>query len=111
MARLSGDETNELRISVNDKGTGFDPKTIWRKAKDGTGFGLFSIRERITILGGSLEVKSSPIEGACFSLVVPAKYERGRIFMYRKWRRGHPAFPGNGCIHCMCRCFAAPERF
>jgi CheY-like chemotaxis protein/two-component sensor histidine kinase len=70
---MSYDEKNRLRISVIDKGAGFDPDIIWEKAKDGTGFGLLSIRERITLLGGSLEIKSSPGDGACFSLVVPVE--------------------------------------
>jgi len=73
---MSCDETNRLRISVIDQGTGFDPDTIWEKAKDGSGFGLFSIRERIRLLGGNLEMKSSPGSGACFSLVVPVEIEK-----------------------------------
>jgi signal transduction histidine kinase len=70
---MSCDEENRLRVCVIDQGTGFDPDTIWEKAKDGSGFGLFSIRERVMLLGGSLKAKSSPGSGSCFSLVAPIK--------------------------------------
>jgi len=70
---MSHDEDNRLCIAVIDQGAGFDPETIWEKAKVGTGFGLFSIRERITLMGGSLEVESSPGQGARFSLVIPVE--------------------------------------
>ena len=57
-----------LRITVDDQGAGFDPKSI----SDGDGgFGLFSIRERIALLQGRMEVESSPGNGARFSLTVP----------------------------------------
>jgi PAS domain S-box-containing protein len=67
----SRDEENGFRVSVIDRGYGFDPDAIRGKAKSGTGFGLFSIRERLALLGGDLEVESAPGHGASFSLVLP----------------------------------------
>lgn len=63
------DKENRLRVTVSDQGTGLDPDTTWEK--DQTGFGLLNIRERLTYLGGSLEIESSPGRGVAFSLVVP----------------------------------------
>jgi PAS domain S-box-containing protein len=70
---MSREAGNMLRVSVVDQGLGFDPETIWEKAQTGAGFGLFSIRERLTLMDGSLEVDSAPGRGASFSLVVPLK--------------------------------------
>lgn len=71
MVRYGG---NHLRITVTDQGSGFDPEKIWEK--DASGFGLFSIRERLSLLGGSLEIESSPGKGAALSLIVPLEITR-----------------------------------
>jgi PAS domain S-box-containing protein len=63
---------NALRITVADRGIGFDPATVADDAKDGqVGWGLFSIRERLTLLGGRLDVESAPRQGTRFCLIVP----------------------------------------
>jgi len=62
---------DRLRAVVSDRGIGFDPEVAWQKSESGAGFGLFSIRERVTLLGGSLEVESAPGKGTAFSLMVP----------------------------------------
>jgi signal transduction histidine kinase len=70
-----------LCVIVADQGSGFDPSTIWDKAQSGTGFGLFSIRERLSLMGGNLEAVSSPGKGTSFSLIIPyerRKAERGK---------------------------------
>ncbi len=51
----SGDE---LLVYVIDDGHGFDTERLAQSDADG-GFGLFSIRERLMHLGGSVEIKSS----------------------------------------------------
>jgi len=68
---MTRDRDDALRVSVIDRGSGFNPETIWEKAKGGAAFGLFSIRERLELMGGSLEIESSPGHGAVLSLVVP----------------------------------------
>lgn len=59
-----------LTITVLDDGTGFnyDPGILRGK---GSGFGLFSIQERIEDIGGSLEINSTPGEGTKIVLTVP----------------------------------------
>jgi signal transduction histidine kinase len=67
-----GDE--QLRIQVRDRGAGFDVAAAMAGALPGAGsskFGLFSIRERMTALGGSFEIQSSPGEGTTATLTLP----------------------------------------
>ncbi|WP_447987301.1 ATP-binding response regulator [Nitrospira sp. Nam74] len=57
---------------VTDEGIGFDPmapRTVSRES----GFGLFSIRERIPLLGGSFDTISSPSKGTVATIRVPLK--------------------------------------
>ncbi|RJQ65622.1 MAG: response regulator [Desulfobacteraceae bacterium] len=66
------DRDGFLRIVVSDRGAGFDPQDI-RENKDQElgGFGLFSIRERLELMGGRLEIESLPGKGAEFTLIAP----------------------------------------
>ena len=68
---LAQDGQNHLIITVSDSGEGFDPQKTLAVNEGSGGFGLFSIRERISLLRGRLEVDSSPGKGASFSLIVP----------------------------------------
>ena len=68
----SANEKGVLRITVNDKGVGFDAgqmKPIG--GSHGGGFGLFSIRERIGLIGGTFELRSALGQGSRFILTVP----------------------------------------
>jgi len=61
----------ELRITVADEGAGFDPSALRPEGAGEGGFGLFSIRERLDLLGGGLDLASEPGGGATATLVVP----------------------------------------
>ncbi len=64
---LQGDD-RLVRLCVEDDGVGFDAE----KAFDArTGFGLFSIRERLTYFGGNVLVSSRPGKGSTVVLTVP----------------------------------------
>jgi PAS domain S-box-containing protein len=65
--RLNG----SLQIVVSDQGAGFDLKSLPQAGEKGSGFGLFSIRERLDLIGGRLEIDSSPGNGSRFLLTVP----------------------------------------
>ena len=66
-------EKNAIRINVIDDGIGFiSPIDNLTSGKTG-GFGIFSIRERLNYIGGSLEVDSNQGHGTRVTLVVPAK--------------------------------------
>ncbi|MFP4145862.1 MAG: PAS domain S-box protein [Phycisphaeraceae bacterium] len=60
---------NRLAIDVSDEGAGFDPAAL--ETETIGGFGLFSIRERIKLLGGDMEIDSTPGQGSRFTLWVP----------------------------------------
>ena len=59
-----------LRLVVSDQGVGFDPN-----AKPPVGelqwVGLFSIQERLELIGGQFEIASAPGKGSRFVLSVP----------------------------------------
>jgi PAS domain S-box-containing protein len=66
------DSDDRLCITVTDEGIGFDAAGLADPAKAGAvGWGLFSIRERLTLLGGRLDIESSPGRGARFRLIAP----------------------------------------
>lgn len=69
-----GKDGSDIEVCVRDEGRGFDIEEMWSKAaqSDG-GFGLFSIRERLLLAGGRMEVLSRPGEGASFRLIIPAE--------------------------------------
>jgi PAS domain S-box-containing protein len=52
-----------IMLEVQDDGSGFELSQIGSTVQHPRGFGLFSIRERLGILGGSMEVRSRPGHG------------------------------------------------
>jgi len=61
-----------LCITVTDEGRGFDPRELDERAKvNQVGWGLFSIRERLSLLGGRFDVESAPGRGTRFRLIAP----------------------------------------
>ncbi|MCX6553668.1 MAG: ATP-binding protein, partial [Candidatus Aminicenantes bacterium] len=59
-----------LKLQVNDDGVGFDASRIFAPREASSGFGFFSMRERLHYLGGGLEVKSRPGQGSQIILKV-----------------------------------------
>ncbi len=55
----------DINISLEDNGQGFDPKSV------AEGIGLHGIRERFLLLGGSVEIESSPGKGTRLSGTIP----------------------------------------
>ena len=60
-----------IKVTVSDDGAGFDPQAARPKAGKAGRFGLFSIRERLDLLGGQMEIDSAPGRGSRFTLRVP----------------------------------------
>jgi len=50
---------DQIRITINDDGVGFDTACLAHGISLDGGFGYFSIRERLAYLGGELEIESS----------------------------------------------------
>jgi len=59
------------RLTVSDQGTGFDPGHFARAAGTDKGFGLFSVRERLELFGGKMEIDSAPGKGSRVFLSLP----------------------------------------
>ena len=66
-------EPSLLRLSVTDDGCGFDPKlTTETAAKSmGNGLGLVGMRERLALVGGEIEIESSPGSGTTLFARIP----------------------------------------
>jgi signal transduction histidine kinase len=67
---LASGERDSCTLAVCDRGKGFEPARA-EQSQDAGGFGLFSIRERLRLLGGHLAVRSAPGEGACLTITAP----------------------------------------
>jgi len=65
---------DQVEVDVEDKGVGFEPADIAFQSARG-GFGLFSVREQISRLGGTVDVVSAPRMGTRVSMRVPIKPE------------------------------------
>ncbi|MDT8281184.1 MAG: ATP-binding protein [Gammaproteobacteria bacterium] len=59
----------QICVIIEDDGVGFEPDTIGSN----TGFGIFSIRERLEQLDGHLEIESEPGRGSRFTMTAPLK--------------------------------------
>ena len=69
---LALDADDQLCITVADQGAGFEPARLDDRSNAGqVGWGLFRIRERLTLLGGRLDIDSAPGQGTRVRLVVP----------------------------------------
>ena len=62
---------DQVKIVVSDAGAGFDPERLRLMGGTAGGYGLFSIRERLELLGGRMEIESTPGKGSRFTLWVP----------------------------------------
>ncbi len=66
------DETSNLiRASVEDNGSGFDPKEVFNPSNEKKTIGLPTQKERIEMLGGKLILESSPGRGTRVTVEMP----------------------------------------
>ena len=80
MLELVLDADDQLCITVADQGAGFDAASLDDRSRAGqVGWGLFSIRERLTLLGGRFNIESAPGRGTRVRLVAPRGGERSTI--------------------------------
>ena len=67
-----------ILVEVEDDGAGFDVKGQDTRLEASSGFGLFSIRERLTPLGGSIHVSSHLGQGTRVTLTAPVDERQDR---------------------------------
>ncbi len=63
------DETDGVRLRIQDDGVGFTKGSS--PSKGGGGFGLISIRERVEHIGGEITISAN--QGVCIDIFVPAE--------------------------------------
>jgi signal transduction histidine kinase len=68
-------QNKSVRMVIQDDGKGFDVSQLQRTARQQEGFGLFSIRERLTYVGGKFTIESQPGRGTKVTLVAPLNRE------------------------------------
>jgi PAS domain S-box-containing protein len=68
--RLRRDD-GHLRLSVHDRGRGFDPSASRDRADLSRQLGLVGMRERVELLGGGFVLRSAPGKGTRIEAVVP----------------------------------------
>lgn len=64
---------NHARLTFQDNGIGFD-----LEEKKQTSYGLLTMEERITVLGGSIKLVTSPGEGVVIDIWIPLGSHEGR---------------------------------
>lgn len=64
---------NEISLAVSDLGVGFNPE----EAKDSSGLGLISMRERLHLVNGELSIESESNRGTTFRARVPLASGQG----------------------------------
>jgi len=70
--RLARASEKWVRIVVEDQGRGFNPEAIKKENRPTSGgFGLFSIQQRLSYIGGKMEIESAPGKGTRVILVAP----------------------------------------
>ncbi len=62
---------SEVLVLVEDDGQGFDPDSLKLPQDSGRGLGLLGMRERAELFGGTVEIESSPGQGARIRVRVP----------------------------------------
>jgi PAS domain S-box-containing protein len=68
--QLAKVDEEHLQLVVTDNGMGFEPDVLATNSGVG-GFGLFSIRERLDLIGGNMKVESRPGQGTKAAILVP----------------------------------------
>ena len=60
-----------MEIEISDDGCGFDTGKFKSGLTSEGCFGLFSIRERLSYVGGSMVIESEPEQGTCVTISTP----------------------------------------
>ncbi len=63
----------ELSVIIEDDGEGFDAENLLREGKGSTHLGLYGMKERAELVGGTLEIESKKGVGTTVYLRVPLK--------------------------------------
>ncbi|MHC4320692.1 MAG: PAS domain-containing sensor histidine kinase [Planctomycetota bacterium] len=70
-------DKDRIRVRIEDNGVGFDSSNVQFSVDNLSGFGLFSIRERMEQFGGDFDVESEPGQGTRITLALSLKQQEG----------------------------------
>ncbi|MDW7739887.1 MAG: histidine kinase [Bacillota bacterium] len=62
---------NKLMVQIKDNGVGFDLKKQAEERGSKSSMGLISMQERISLVGGKLEIESAPGKGTTIYIIIP----------------------------------------
>jgi signal transduction histidine kinase len=68
---------HELQVYIRDDGIGFDVPSVWQRAMRRGSFGLMGIQERVELIGGRLQIKSSLGQGTTIAASFPLEAVEG----------------------------------
>jgi len=66
-----GQDNEELQLAIRDNGVGFDVLHALEHAAYGTNLGLLGMQERVSLLGGQIEINSTPARGTEIQVRLP----------------------------------------
>jgi signal transduction histidine kinase len=69
----------EAALIVEDNGCGLDAQFVFESAARANRLGLFGMRERVTLSGGTLHIESAPGKGTAIYVRVPLKQESKKV--------------------------------
>jgi len=67
---------DSIKIVVKDDGEGFNVSGLYSKPGGAIGFGLFSVRERLTHIGGVFDIQSGKGKGTTVTLLAPLELKK-----------------------------------
>ncbi len=68
---------NHFKLTVRDDGCGFDVNVVQSHPDDRVGIGLFGMKERAQLVGGTFAIQSAPRKGTRITVQIPAELESG----------------------------------
>jgi signal transduction histidine kinase len=68
-----GQREDDLKVTIKDDGIGFDVEAARERATRGESLGLLSMQERALLVGGALEIRSTPGAGTELLLRLPVR--------------------------------------
>ena len=94
------EDPDHFSITVQDEGKGFDPKTMVSPKQKPGGLGLFSIRERMLVIGGKMHIDSAPGNGSRITLEWPKKLDEDfRESVLEDFPSPRPLAPTRDTLH------------
>lgn len=70
---VSTSSDDQVKLAVSDEGKGFLPSVLDQTEDNMASFGLFALNERISWLGGEVEIQSRPGAGCTVTLSLPVE--------------------------------------